>query len=338
MKSSANNSLACAATVFAMLTTDALAAASINVSAGCNVAGNLGSHTGSFSCAENNGSIADWSTSVADSRAVPEGGGFTTTVFDMDHAWRNKIDPIPPTEIAYAKYAAHGNYGDIGVETAAAVAGSLTTNGVATAHAFAGVSSTDEVRVMSNTLPFGTFVDVNLDYRLDGNMGAGFTPDRAGTSSRLGGSIDLFDPNSLTSFSHASFCVYTAAGPDCLIAGVGDFAPDFGVTSHSVAKLQVGVAYTIQSYLYAESVAQAELRSFSSDSINTFHGGSTHVTAYNSLNTFLTATSSDYQIVSESGHDYSYVSSPVPELATWQMLAVGMLVVVGLSRRQLKRA
>ena len=305
----------------------------VGVSTGCRIEGRLGNYaTGVDPCFPFQEFAVDHA--VQNSGWQIYGNTPELTRLEINTAWHGNYDIKPSLEVVYAAWAAHGNYGTMGVRTGAAFAGTLTPNGYATASSYAQVYTQDTILLKSSNLAFGSLVNVNFAYILDGSAGAAFDTDiSTNTYSTLNGSITLNDELGHYPLSN-TFCVTTSGGGACLLAGGGGYAPPFGVAVHGVVGLQIGVEYTLGSSLSAFSVSEANLRSGLSELTNQLHGGSSRMDAFNTLNSFLTATSSDYSIVTASGHDYG-LNAPVPEPQTYAMLLAGLgALLVAMRRRQ----
>ena len=296
--------------------------AGVGVSTGCRIGGQLGAFTtGVDPCVPFYGFEVDHA--VYNSGYQIYGNTAEVTRLEINSAWQDNADIIPSREVVYAAWEAHGNYGTMGVRTGAAFAGTLTNNGYASASSYAQVYFIDTILLRSSNLALGSFVNVNFDYSLDGRGGAAFNTDITNnTYSFLNGVISIGDEFGRYPLS-ASFCVRTDRAGDCLLVGGGGHSPSFGVTVHSLVSLQIGVEYTFMSSLTAASVAEANLVSGGQGPINLLFGGSSRMDAFNTLNSFLTATSGDYEIVTASGHDYSLIAA-VPEPQTYALLLAGL--------------
>ena len=301
----------------------------VGISTGCRIEGILGNFTtGVDPCIPIQEFAVDHALFSSGEQIV--GVNSALTKFELDSAWRSNLDVAPSRPVLYTTYAARGNFGTVGVRTNSAGAGTLTSNGYAIAQSYAQVYFQDTIVLRSATLPFGSSVNVNFDYYLDGRAGAATPTNNTGVYSTLNGTFSIQDNLGHAPLS-ASFCGGQYAGTGCFSAGVGTHLPDFRVTSHALISLQVGFEYVFTSSLVAQSYAILDLRSGSVNPIDLLVGGSSRMDAFNTLNSFLTADTGDYQIVSGSGHDYS-LAATVPEPAIYILMVAGLATVFSARR------
>lgn len=246
-------------------------------------------------------------------------------VYNVEAAWNQDSDPIPNSPIAYAVYNTKGTYSDIGLTVGTAVAGYTRTFGSIGAGAEASVTSVDTISIVINTLSAGSEVNVRLRYFLTGTQGA--SVDRAyavSTGSALTGYISLTNQGSSVLFEN--FCVATF---DC---GNGVYSSVFGITLDTELYLRVGAEYELISSIQGGS--GSSLSFYNDGAPSTLHGGSTHLRSFNSLHTYLTPTSDDFYIETESGHNYTFTAASVPEPGTCALMLAGLGTVWLTARRR----
>lgn len=312
-----------------LMSGNASATASINQTGYCEARGYLNGATGFEFCDIYNGIENKTNFAAISTNNIKTAQQITL----INSAWRQNQDTYPEIPFAYAIYETRGKYGNIGVRTGAAIGGNLgfdapfgATGGQA--YAQATVASLDTFTLRSSNLPLYSSVNVNLRYFLTGQQGSSASDFNINVYSRLSGYIYIHElDNASRPALFEQFCASTSA---CALENSAAESV-FGINSNITFALLIGVTYAFESVITSESVATADLRG--NADLMLFRAGATHLQAFNSLHTYLTPTSDDFSIDTESGHDYAFSATPVPEPRTYALMLAG-LCAVGLSARR----
>lgn len=190
----------------------------------------------------------------------------------------------------------------------------------------------DAFTVTSATLPTGTAVPFNVDYRVDGNTGVNFGNPAPGsilygTQLSVTGRFEIGYQNGGAPALDSTFCLreYATSGCAKILPGVAAFE----VLSSQTVNLIVGVSYTIMSNMVLQSNTGVNT---SIRCTSDFCDAGSYADVSNSFFSYITPTGGGYQLTTESGHNYAL---PIPEPSTSVLIGLGLLVCIPVIRQRL---
>lgn len=225
----------------------------------------------------------------------------------------------------------YGVYGHLGASTQVFLSGPRETSyRVTLASATVGLTAIDSFVVESSSYANGFEVPLALSFKVDGNSGLNLgEPGSYPNSvySHLRGYVSVFTNEGY--FQTLPFCAYSLGSIDCATLPLG--RADFDIHGSKEISVQVGHRYYFQSVLQLDSAATLNMYEYCG--AFDFCDVGTYLNVSNSLRTYLTPSMAGYQVVADSGHDYTL--SPVPEPGSLALLLTGACGIALVRRKGL---